>query len=101
MRKVPNFLSRVAKKVKFWLFEERDDIYADNPKRRRQLHNAHVIQAIMVLIGVGTFTLIPLMLWLAREGLAIIYIVSTAVAGILYITISSYVKHVNKRYDIN
>ena len=96
-----NFLSRVAKKVKFWLFEERDDIYADNLKRRRQLHNAHLIQAIVVLIGVGTFALIPMALWLIVKGLAIVYIVSTVVAGILYITISSYVKHVNKRYDIN
>jgi hypothetical protein len=96
-----NFLSRVAKKVKFWLFEERDDIYANNPKRRRQLHNAYAIQACLVLIGIGTMALIPLALWLALKGFVIVYLVSTVVAGILYLTISSYVKHLNKRYEIN
>jgi|GEM_PF-2519795 len=96
-----NFLSRVAKKVKFWLFEERDDIYVDNPKRRRQLHNAYAIQACLVLIGIGTMALIPLALWLALKGFVIVYLVSTVVAGILYLTISSYVKHLNKRYEIN
>jgi len=96
-----NFLSRFARKVKFWLFEERDDIYADNPKRRRQLHNAYAIQACLVLIGIGTVALIPLALWLVLKGFVLIYLVSTAVAGILYLTISSYVRHVNKRYEVN
>jgi hypothetical protein len=96
-----SFLSRIAKKVKFWLFEERDDIYAENPQRRRQLHNAYAIQVCLVLIGIGTMALIPLALWLVLKGFVIVYLVSTAVVAIAYLTISSYVKHLNKRYEVN
>jgi hypothetical protein len=98
---VSNFLSHIAKRVKFWLFEERDDIYAENLKRRKQLHNAYLIQACVALIGVGTVALIPVVLWLTTKGFVIVYLISTAVAGILYLTISSYVKHVNKQYELN
>ncbi|MGD0160541.1 MAG: hypothetical protein ABSB89_09615 [Candidatus Bathyarchaeia archaeon] len=96
-----NLLSRFAKKVKFWLFEERDDIYAENLKRRKQLHNAHLIQVFIVLIGIGTMALIPLVLWFITKGFVFVYLIFTAVAGILYLSIDSYVKHVNKQYELN
>ena len=96
-----NLLSRFVKRIKFWLFEERDDVFADNPKRRRQLHNAYVIQACIALIGIGTVALIPLVLWLTVKGFVLVYLILTAVAGILYVTISSYVKRLNKRYVLD
>jgi len=98
---VSNLLSRFVKRIKFWLFEERDDVFADNPKRRRQLHNAYVIQACIALIGIGTVALIPLVLWLTVKGFVLVYLILTAVAGILYVTISSYVKRLNKRYVLD
>ena len=95
-----NFLSRLAKKVKFWLFEEREDIYAENPKRKRIIHNASLIQSILALIGIGIMALVPLVMWLITlRDFVIVYLASTVVIGIVYFTIGSYAKRMNKKTE--
>ena len=97
-----NLLLRVVRKVKFWLLEERDDIYAENPKRRRQLHNAYLIQAFAALTGIGVIAIIPLVFWfITFKGFVIVYLISSATAGILYLSINLYIKHLNERYELN
>ena len=93
-----NLLSRVAKKVKFWLFEERDDVYAEKFKRRRILHNASAIQSILALIGIGTAALVPLVMWLITlKDFVIVYLAATATVGVIYFTFGRYVKHLNEK----
>ena len=97
-----NFLSRIYKKLKFWLFEERDDIYAKELKRRKVLHNVNLIQTCLVVTIIGSMLLIPLILWLlALKDFALIYLFSSLAAGIFYLTVSSYIKHLNKQYEQN
>jgi hypothetical protein len=97
-----NQLSSLLKRLKFWLFEEREYIYSDNPKRRRQLHNAYVIQALAALTGIMAMAIIPLVVWLINiQGFVLGYLIFSAVAGIFYITINLYVKHLNKQYELN
>lgn len=97
-----NLLLRLVKKVKFWLLEERDDIYAENPKRRRQLHNAYLIQACAALTGIVVIAIIPLVFWfITFKGFVVVYLISSAVAGILYLSINMYIKHLNEQYELN
>jgi len=95
-----NPLSYLLKKLKFWLFEERDDVYAENPKRRRELHNAFLIQAWAALTGIVVMAIIPLVVWLITvQGFVIIYLIFSAIAGIIYLTVSLYIKRLNKRMN--
>jgi hypothetical protein len=97
-----NPISRLLKKLKFWLFEKRDDVYAENPKRRRELHNAYLIQASSVLTGIAVFAIIPLVVWLITvKDFVIIYIIFSAIAAIIYLTVSLHVRHLNKQYEPN
>ena len=97
-----NPLSHLTRRLKFWLFEERDDIYAENPKRRRQLHNAYLIQAWAALTGIIVMAIIPLVVWLITvQSFVVIYLISTAIAGISYLSIRWYVRRLNKQYELN
>ena len=97
-----NFLLRVLKRLKFWLFEGRDDIYVENPKRRRQLHNAYLIQAWAALTGIIVILIVPLFVWLiSLQGFVIGYIIFSVVAFIFYVTISLYVRRLNKQFEIS
>jgi hypothetical protein len=97
-----NALRRFAERLRFWLFEEREYRYAENPKRRRQLNNAYVIQACAALTGIVTFTLIPLIVWLiALKSFVIVYLTSSAVAGAFYLSVSLYIRRLNKQYELN
>lgn len=97
-----NPLSYLIKRLKFWLFEEREDIYAENPKRRRQLHDAYLIQAWAALTGIAVVAMIPLVVWLiALQSFVIGYLIFSAIAGIIYLAISWYVRHLNKQHEPN
>jgi hypothetical protein len=97
-----NLLLRLVRKVKFWLLEERDDMYAENPKRRRQLHNAYLIQACAALTGIVGIAIIPLVFWFVTfKGFVVVYLISSAVAGTLYVTINLYIRHLNEQYELN
>ena len=97
-----NPVRRFADKLKFWLFEEKEHQYAENPKKRRQLHNAYLIQACAALTGIVTFAVIPLIMWLVTlKSFVIVYLISSFVAAIMYASISLYIKHLNKQYQPN
>jgi len=97
-----NLLLRVLKRLKFWLFEERDDLYAKNPKRRRQLHNAYLIQTWTALTGIIVILMVPLFVWLiSLQGFVIGYVIFSIVAFIFYTTISLYIRHLNKQFEIS
>jgi hypothetical protein len=97
-----NPLSCLLRRLKFWLFEERDYIYTENPKRRRQLHNAYLIQAWAALTGITVVAIIPLVVWLiALPNFVIVYLILSAIAGIFYLTISLYVRHLNKLHELH
>ena len=97
-----NPLSPLIKRLKFWLFEEREDIYAENPKRRRQLHDAYLIQACAALTGIAVVAMIPLVVWLiALQSFVISYLIFSTVALIVYLAISLHVRHLNKQHEPN
>ena len=99
-RKMTNPVRRFARRLRFWLLEEREYIYAENPKRRKQLHNAYLIQACAALTGITAFAIIPVIVWLITlKSFVIGYLISSAIAGVLYLTISLYIRHLNKQYD--
>ena len=80
------------------LFEERNDPHATNPKRKKIIHNAHLIQAWAALIGVLSVGLIPLYIWLITvPGFVIAYLVWCAVMGITNVVLSFYVRRLNER----
>lgn len=96
-----NPVRRFAKKLRFWLLEEKEYIYADNPKRRRQLHNAYLIQACAALTGIIAMAIIPLIVWLITlQSFVIGYLISSLIAGAIYLTISLYIRHLNKEYQL-
>lgn len=96
-----NILSRFIGRLKFWLFEEREDKYAANPKRRRQLHNAYLIQAWAALTGIIVVAIIPLVVWLITlQSFVVVYLILSAVAAILYASTSLYVRRLNKQYEL-
>ena len=97
-----NPLSHLLKRLRFWLFEETDDIHVENPKRRRQLNNAYLIQAWAALTGIIVMALIPLVVWLISvQNFVIIYLILSAIAGTFYLTISWYVRRLNRQHDLN
>ena len=97
-----NPMSGFIKRLKFWLFEEKDYVYAENPKHRRHLHNAHLIQAWAAFTGVIVMAIIPLVVWLITlQDFVIGYLIFSMIACFLYLTISLYIKHLNKQYELN
>jgi hypothetical protein len=96
-----NLLSRSIGRLKFWLFEEREDKYAENPKHRRQLHNAYLIQAWAALTGIIVVAIIPLVVWLITlQSFVIVYLIFSAIAAVLYASISLHIRRLNKQYEL-
>jgi uncharacterized membrane protein len=95
-------MRRFVDRLRFWLFEEREHQYAENPKRRRQLNNVYLIQACAVLTGIVTFAVIPLIVWLVTlKSFVLVYIISSVLAAIAYASIGLYVRRLNKQYQLN
>jgi len=95
-----NLLSRSFERLKFWLFEEREDRYAENPKRRKQLHNVYLIQAWAALTGIIVVAIVPLVVWLITlQDFVIVYLILSAIAAILYASIRLYIRHLNRQYE--
>jgi hypothetical protein len=78
-----------------------DDPRAPNPKRKKIIHNAHLIQAWAVLAGVVSIGLIPLYVWLITvPGFVIAYLVWCAVVGIANVVLSVYMRRLNEKDDL-
>ena len=96
-----NLLSRSIGRLRFWLFEEREDKYEENPKRRRQLHSAYLIQAWSALTGIIVVAIIPLVVWLiSLQDFVVVYLIFSTIAAILYASISLFVRRLNKQHEI-
>jgi len=93
-----NPISLFWKWLHYVLFEERDDPHVSNPKRKKIIHNAHLIQAWAALIGILSVGLIPIYVWLITvPGFVIAYLVWCAGMGITNVVSSFYVRHLNER----
>jgi dipeptide/tripeptide permease len=96
-----NLFLRFFERLKFWLFEEREDKYAENPKRRKQLHNAYLIQAWAALTGIVVIAIVPLVVWLITlQDFVIVYLILSAIAAILYVSISLYIRRLNRQFEL-
>jgi fatty acid desaturase len=94
---VRNPISLFWKWLHYVLFEEIDDPRVPNPKRRKIIHNAHLIQVWAMLAGIASIGLIPLCVWLITvPGFVIAYIVWCAVMGVANVVLSLYVRRLNE-----
>lgn len=93
-----NPVSLFWKWLHYVLFEEMDDPHAPNPKHKKIIHNAHLIQAWAVLAVIVSVGLIPLYVWLITvPGFVIAYLVWCAVVGIANVVLSVYVRRLNEK----
>ena len=91
---------RALRKLKFWLLEETEDAHMPNAKRRKQLHNATLIQSWAALTGITVMAIVPLVIWLITiQGFVLAYVILSVVALVLYVTISLHVRRLNKRAE--
>lgn len=98
MTVVRNPVSLFRKWLHYVLFEETDDPHAPNPKRKKIIHNAHLIQAWAALIGILSVGLIPLYVWLITvPGFVIAYLVWCAVLSIANVVLDVYVRRLNEK----
>ena len=92
-----NPISLFWKWLHYVLFEEMDDPHVPDLKRKKIIHNAHLIQALAALVGILSVGLIPLYVWLITvPGFVIAYLVWCAVMGITNIVLSVYVRRLNE-----
>lgn len=100
--KMTNPVTGFLKKLRFWLFEEREFLYSENPKRRKQLNDAYLIQAWAALTGIIVMAMIPLIVWLITvQDFVLVYLIASATAFIVYLTISLHIRRLNKRCELN
>ncbi len=95
---VRNPILLFGKWLHYVLFEERDDPYVPNPKRKKIIHNAHLIQAWAALTGLVSFGLIPpLFAWLiAVPGFVMVYLAWCVIMGAANLALKVYVHKLNE-----
>jgi hypothetical protein len=92
-----NPLLVLFKWLRYVLFEEIEVPNFPGSKRKKILHNAHLIQVWAVLTGIVSIGLIPICIWLFTvPGFVIAYLAWCAVMGLSNLVLRSYVRHLNE-----
>jgi|CryGeyStandDraft_7_1057128.scaffolds.fasta_scaffold160465_1 hypothetical protein len=96
-----NPVTPLFSKIRKMLFEETEDPMAPDgcrTKRRRIIHNAYIIQALAVIAGIGSLSVVPLVvIMITIPYFVLAYIVWAFCTGIIWLIIRQYVIRLNNR----
>jgi hypothetical protein len=101
VKTMKNPLTSIFSKIHRILFEESDDPMAPDRYRTKGgqiIHNQNVIQSLAVLVGLGSLSVVPLVVILITiPYFALAYVVWALCTGIAWLALARYVKRLNAR----